>query len=87
MTLCVLVCLVKFYMFIMDKFDVRGPTLVYKNIRVEKVREKVPSDQLRVLEEGPILVAKTAQASPIYGGNRHPVGYSMPRRLKELVRT
>ena len=53
-TLCVLTCFVECYMFILDEIYVRGPKIVYKHIRVEKVGVKLPKDQRRVLEEGPL---------------------------------
>ena len=63
-TLCVLVCLV--YMFILNEIDVWCPKLVYKHIQVGYVRENIPKDHPRVLEEGLMLVAKTTQGSPTY---------------------
>ena len=34
MTLCVLACFVKFYVFVFDEIDIKGPKLVYNHIRV-----------------------------------------------------
>ena len=57
-TLCVLVCFVEFYVFLLDEIDVGGPKLVYDHIQVRKVREKVTKDQPRVLEDGPSMEQK-----------------------------
>ena len=56
---CVYVCFVEFYMFFFDEFHVRGRNLLYKHICVGNVMVNIPKDHPRVLEEGPILVAKT----------------------------
>ena len=58
---------VKFHVFLLDEIYVGGPKLVYGHIMVGYVREKIPKDHPRVVQEGPMLVAKTAQGSPIYG--------------------
>ena len=58
-TLCALVRFVEFYVFVLDEIDVRGHKIVYEHIRVGNVRTKVPKNQPRVLEEGPILVDRT----------------------------
>ena len=57
---CVLVCFVEFYVFVLDEIDVTGPKLIYDHIRVGNFRTEIPKDQTRVLEEGHILIAKTA---------------------------
>ena len=54
-TLCVLACLNKFYVFVLDEIDVASPKLVYEHIRVGRVWEKIPKDHPRVLEEGPFI--------------------------------
>ena len=69
MTLCALACFVEFYVLVFNKIDVGGPKIVQNNIRVGNFWEKVPNDHSRILEEGPMLVTKTAQGSPTYGGN------------------
>lgn len=45
---------VEFYVFLYE-IDVRGPKLLYGNIRIGNVLAKVPKDKLRVLEEGPSI--------------------------------
>ena len=52
--LCDLVCFIKLYVFVLDEINVRGPKLV-KNIFGLETSGKTPKDQLRVLEEGPIV--------------------------------
>ena len=66
MTLCALACFADSYEFILDEIDVRVPKLLHKHIWVGNFLEKSPKDKPRVLEEGPILVAKTAKSSPTY---------------------
>ena len=44
-----------------------GPELIYENVWVRNIRGNIPNDHPRVLEVGPMLVAKTEQGSPIYG--------------------
>ena len=39
---------------------------MYDNFWVGNIRKNIPKDYLKVLEEGPMLVAKTAQCSPTY---------------------
>ena len=67
MTLCVLACFVEFYVFLLDEIDKGGPKIVYKHIQIVNIRENIPKDHPRVLEEGPMLVAKIAQGSPTCG--------------------
>ena len=64
MTLCLLACLVEFYMFILDEMDVKGIKIVYEHIRVGNVQEKVLKDQPRVLEEWAFLEPKAVKTSP-----------------------
>ena len=54
-TLCVLACFVELYVFIFDEINLRGPKIVYDDIRVGKILENNPNDKQRVLEEGPII--------------------------------
>ena len=63
-TLCVYACFVGLYQFVMEEIHVRADKLAYDHVWVENVRENIPKDQPRDLEEGPMLVAKTAQESP-----------------------
>ena len=79
-TLCVLAYFVKFYVSILYEIDVRGPKLVYYHIRVGNILENIPKDQPRVLEEGPIFVAKLPKAVPLTDGNQRRVGWLIPRR-------
>ena len=67
MTLCVLACFVEFYVLFSDEIDMGGPKLVYNHTQVRNVRENIVKDQPRVLEEGPINVAKPTKSSPTYG--------------------
>ena len=60
MTLCVLVSFVKFYVFVFYEDDVGGTRLLYGQIKVRNVRENIPKDRLRVIDERSMLVAKTA---------------------------
>ena len=59
-TLCMYACFVKFYVFALDEVHVRDTKIVYKYILVGNLWENIPKDHPRVLEEGPMLVAKTA---------------------------
>ena len=59
-------CFVEFYMFVLDKIHVRGSKLIEGYVWVVNIRENIPKDHPRVLEEGPMLVANTAQCSPSY---------------------
>ena len=43
-TLCVLACIVEFYVFVFDEIDMRGTKLVQNHIRVGNAWEKVPKD-------------------------------------------
>ena len=54
-------------MFILDEIHVRGVKLIKGHVCLRNVQENIPKDQPRVLEEGPVLVAKAAQGSPTYG--------------------
>ena len=54
-SLYVLVYFIEFYVFVLDEINVRGPKLVYKHIQVGNVQAKLPKDQPRVLEEGPVV--------------------------------
>ena len=54
-------------MFVFDESDVRCVKIVYNNFWVGNVWANIPKDQPRVLEEGHVLVAKTAKGSPTYG--------------------
>ena len=47
MCLCVIVCFVKFYVFLLVEIDVRGLRHVHKHIRVRNVWEKLPKEQPR----------------------------------------
>ena len=58
MTLCVLACFIKVYMFVLDDLHVRGPKKVYYHNWVGNVRVKIPKDQPRVLDKGPFSRAK-----------------------------
>lgn len=58
---------VEFYVFNLDKIDVKCPKLVYDHIQVGNVTVNIPKDQPRVLEEEPFTRAKSYQTSPIYG--------------------
>ena len=44
MTLCVLACFIKFYVFILDEIDMGGIKIIYEHTRVEKFPENVPKD-------------------------------------------
>ena len=59
-TLCVLACFVEFYVFILDEIYVGGPKIIYKHRLVGNLRENIPNDNPRVLEEGHMLVVKTS---------------------------
>ena len=56
-----------FYMFVLDKIHVTGPKHIYVHVLFVNVQENIPKDQLRVLEEEPMLVAKPALGSQTYG--------------------
>ena len=57
-TLCVLVCFVEFYVFVMDELGV-GVLNLYMNIfKFKNSGKKVPKDQPRFLQEGPFVWAK-----------------------------
>ena len=58
MTLGLLACFVKFYIFILDDINVGGLKLVYEHIRVINIRASIPKDYPRVLEKGPFIWAK-----------------------------
>ena len=45
----------------------KGAKLVYNHVWVVNVKANIPKDQPKVLEEGPMLTAKTAQSSANYG--------------------
>ena len=64
MTLCVLICFIKFYVFIFYEIDVGGPNIVYDHIPVGNVWVKFLKDQPRVLEEGPFKEPKPVKTSP-----------------------
>ena len=66
-TVCVLTYFIEFYVFVLDQINLDVSELVYNHIRVRKFWENIPKAHPRVLEEGPMLVAKTAQGSPTYG--------------------
>ena len=66
-TLCVFACFVEFYVFVLDEIHVIGTKLIYKHVWVVKVRENIPKDYPRVLEEGPKVGAKYVQDSPTKG--------------------
>ena len=51
-------------MFVLDEIPGRGPKLIYYHVWVVNVQDNIPKDRPRILEEGPMLVAKTAQGSP-----------------------
>ena len=54
-TLCVLVCFVEFYVFVMDELGV-GVLNLYMNIfKFKNSGKKVPKDQPRFLQEGPFV--------------------------------
>ena len=59
MTFCILACFDMFYVFILVEIHVRDPSLVQEHIKFRNVRENIPKDHSRVLEEGPF---KSAQA-------------------------
>ena len=54
-------------MFVLDEIHVRGDKIVYDNVWAWNVLENIPKVNARLLEEEPMLVAKTAQGSPTYG--------------------
>ena len=60
-------------MFVLDEINVSVHILIEDHVWVVNVWENIPKDQPRVFDEGPILVAKTAQGSPTTDGNRRPV--------------
>ena len=60
MCLCALVCFIEFYVLVFDEIDVIYPKVVYEHIRVRNFWETILKVQPMVLEEGPILVAKSA---------------------------
>ena len=80
MTLCAKACFVEFYVFVLYEILVRGAKLIYGHVWVRNVQEYIPKYHPRILEEGPMLVAKIAQGSPTTDGidgqwpGRHPVG-------------
>ena len=59
----------------LDEIHVRGDKIVYNHVWIVNVRENIPKEQPRVLEEGAILVAKTAKGSPPTDGNQRPVAW------------
>ena len=87
MSLCIYACFMEFYFFILDEINVGGPKLVYKYIWAGIVRENIPKDYQRVLEEGPQLVTKTAQDSPPTDGNRYLVGHWTPHCVVSSIET
>ena len=44
-----------FTCFFMYEIDVGGPKILYKHIQVGNIRENIPKDHSRVLEEGPLI--------------------------------
>ena len=50
-------------MFVLDEIHLRGDKIIDNLIWVRNIREIIPKDHPRVLEERPKLVAKTAQGS------------------------
>ena len=76
-TLCVLACFVEFYVFVLNEIPVRGHKIVYKHIQIVNIRENIPKDHPRVLEEGPKLVPKTAKTTEAIDAqwvSRRPIG-------------
>ena len=67
LTLYIEAYFVEFYVFVLDKIHVRGSKLIEGYVWVVNIRENIPKDHPRVLEEGPMLVAKIAQGSPTCG--------------------
>ena len=55
-------------MFIFNEIYVRGIKLIDDHFWVGNFLENIPKDLPRVLEEGPMLVAKTAKRHSTYGG-------------------
>ena len=51
-------------MFFLDEIHVRGVNIREYNIWVGKVREIIPKDNLRVLEEGPKTTGMAVQVDP-----------------------
>ena len=51
-------------MFVLGEIPVRGPKIVYDNVWVGNVREKIPKDHQRVLEEGPKVVPRQSKDAP-----------------------
>ena len=74
-TLCVYACFVKFYVFVLDEINVRGPKIIYDHVWVGNTRLNIPKDHPRVLEERPKV---GAQDTLPMDGNQRPVGQSMP---------
>ena len=73
-TMSVYACFVEFYVFVLDKINVRGPKVVYYDVWVGNVWENIAKNHPRVLEAGHFMSAKISQDSPNNGGNRRPVG-------------
>ena len=66
MTLCVKDFFVNFYVLVLGEIHVRGYKIIEDHFCVSNARENIPKDQLRVLEKGPMLEAKTAQRQSTY---------------------
>ena len=58
----------------LDEIHAIGTKLIYKHVWVVKVRENIPKDYPRVLEEGPKVGAKTAQDIPTNDWKSMPSG-------------